>query len=365
MTGRRRRILLDLLPYSPSDGGFTTSIHALLEVATRLEEFEFGIVYHSDYRARFASYPFRHHVVNFPRKMKFFAPLAIIPPLVRWHGYHAVHSDISAAVTTTVPTSMRVHDLFYLISGESRNRPWLHEVVETLYRRIYVQSIRTAGIAAAISECTRRDIVRHAGRSATNYLLPHAVALPASTPVARDWPDKERSARLLFVGSIVPRKNLRTLLAALRQVRRAWTLDIVGNVWWGATGLGDELRDPRITVRGFVPDGELARHYATADLLINPSLYEGFGLPVAEAVAAGCPAFAASGSAFDEFVPALARFDPHDPPALARLIDALSPDAHRALLAAEFAALQRFSRAGQIAAYRAVFRRLVADVPEL
>lgn len=360
------RILLDLLPYSPTDGGFTTSIHALLEVARELEEFEFGLVYHHDFHSRFAGLPFRQHPVCFPRKLKFFAPLAVIPPLVWTHGYRAVHGDISLVpYGTGVPTSMRVHDLYYLVSGDRRNGSLLHRAFEQAYRALYVRSIRRASIASAISECTRRDMARLAGRRGVIPLLPHAIAVPPAPPVPRSWPAPGEAVRLLFIGSIVPRKNLRVLLDAMPLLERPWTLDVVGNVWWGAGELERHAGDKRITVHGFAPEAEMVRLLRRAHLLVTPSLYEGFGLPAAEAVSGGCLALAARGSAFDEFVPAAARFDPRSPSELADLVNRMNAEKYGALLAEAFSAIRRFSRENQVQAYRALFRTLVdpAGVP--
>jgi glycosyltransferase involved in cell wall biosynthesis len=357
----RPRILLDLLPYSPSDGGFTTSIHALLRVAAELPEFDFGLAYHRDFQGRFGTLPFRQHPVRFPRKLKFFAPLAIVPALVRRHGYQAVHGDISVATSGAgVPTSMRVHDLYYLVSGEKRQDRLIQGLFEQAYRDVYVRGIRRASIAAAVSECTRRDMVRLVHRRGNIPLLPHAIDLPACPPTARAWPGPGVPVRLLFVGSIVPRKNLRVLLEALPLLRRPWTLDLVGNAWWGTPELAGQLRDPRIAVHGFVSDESLARHLAEAHLLINPSLYEGFGLPAAEAVRDGCLALTASGSAFDEFVPAGARFHPRAPQELADLINGMTAERYRGLFAEAFGNLGRYSRGHQREAYRALFRALVA-----
>ena len=357
----RARILLDLLPYSPSDGGFTTSIHALVDVAQELHEFEFGIIYHRDFQERFGDLPFHQHPVRFPRKLKFFAPLVLVPLLVRRHGYRAVHGDISLVpYGAGVPASMRVHDLYYLVSGDSREGALLHRIFEQAYRSLYVRSIRRASIAAAISECTRLDMARLAGRRGTIPLLPHAITQPPTAPAPRGWPREGELLRLLFIGSIVPRKNLRVLLEALPLLGRPWTLDVVGNIWWGARELDAHLGDDRITVHGFVPDTELALLLDKAHLLVNSSLYEGFGLPAAEAVSVGCLALAARGSAFDEFVPEGARFDPRSSAELAGLINRMDEAKYRTLFAEAFSAIRRYSRKNQVLAYRHLFHSLVA-----
>jgi glycosyltransferase involved in cell wall biosynthesis len=105
---------------------------------------------------------------------------------------------------------------------------------------------------------------------------------------------------VLAVGALEPRKNLATLVAAHRRLREAsgWTGDLVlagGDAW----RLGrDELAGARRL--GFVPDADLPALYTAAELLACPSLYEGFGLPVVEAMACGAPVVCADIPVFRE-----------------------------------------------------------------
>ncbi len=129
---------------------------------------------------------------------------------------------------------------------------------------------------------------------------------------------------ILFVGTIQPRKNVITLLRAFRRLerrRRDHRLVLVGRRGWGADvvfqfinehGLGDVVRHV-----GDVDTLELAGFYNAATVLAYPSLYEGFGLPVLEAMSCGCPVVSASSSSLPEiYGDAALAFDPRDADAL-------------------------------------------------
>jgi glycosyltransferase involved in cell wall biosynthesis len=129
---------------------------------------------------------------------------------------------------------------------------------------------------------------------------------------------------VLFVGTLEPRKNLRRLLDAVRRLpQRDVTLAIAGPVGWG-DALGDSAGDMRERVRllGFVAPEELAPLNRGAAVVCYPSLWEGYGLPVAEALAQGAPVVTSKGTATEELVAGGAGLavDPHDPDAIAAAI---------------------------------------------
>jgi glycosyltransferase involved in cell wall biosynthesis len=99
------------------------------------------------------------------------------------------------------------------------------------------------------------------------------------------------------------------------------------------TGSGHENHDlpPGVEVRGRVPTDELVRLYQTASALVFPSLYEGFGMPVVEAMAAGVPVAASANASLDEACgDAAERFDPLDVEAMAASINGVVGDPLRA-----------------------------------
>ena len=128
---------------------------------------------------------------------------------------------------------------------------------------------------------------------------------------------------VLHVGTLQPRKNIPVLLEAMAKLSRpGLPLVLVGGKGWlydqifarvAALGLQDQVH-----FAGYVPDESLPYWYNAATMLVFPSLYEGFGLPVVEAMACGTPVITANVSAMPEAAgDAALLFDPHDAAALA------------------------------------------------
>ena len=119
---------------------------------------------------------------------------------------------------------------------------------------------------------------------------------------------------VLSVGVLQPRKNVARLITAFRRIKRAnktWPhqLAIVGKPGWG-----DDLAqtDPDIRVTGYVDDEELPALYAGAEVFAYPSLYEGFGLPIIEAMAAGAPVLTSNRASMPEVAgDAAVKIDPY------------------------------------------------------
>jgi glycosyltransferase involved in cell wall biosynthesis len=120
---------------------------------------------------------------------------------------------------------------------------------------------------------------------------------------------------ILGLGTIEPRKNLARLVEAWRLLDGELGLVLAGGEGWGDR---PDLADPRIRRLGYVPDAELGRLYRGAGVLVYPSLFEGFGIPVIEAMACGTPVVASSDPSLDEACGGAAvRVDATDPAAIA------------------------------------------------
>jgi glycosyltransferase involved in cell wall biosynthesis len=206
-------------------------------------------------------------------------------------------------------------------------------------------SVRRARHVFAISERTKRDLVEV-------YGTPEAkITVTPLAPDAAFRPASEHDSFLLFVSAIEPRKQPLAAVDAANAVGRK--LVVVGPA--KDAELAAELRRRGADVRGYVPKEELVRLYQTAACLVFPSRYEGFGLPVVEAMACGTPVVAAPEPALQEVAGDAAIFS-----------DDLAEGVRRALAERErlsAAGLQRakaFSWSETARATAHVYRKLLA-----
>ena len=208
----------------------------------------------------------------------------------------------------TIPTVLTVHDLVFRRLPEhhkSLNRWYLNSTLPLYCRR--------ASHIITISECSRRDLVAAYGLPPEKITVIYEAAdprfriqLPGAVADVRaryGLPDRY----LLFVGTIEPRKNLGRLLAAFESIHAEGLSDglvIVGRRGWLYDDFFTRLeRSPArdaVIFPGYAPDEDLPAIYAGAQALVFPSLYEGFGLPVLEAMACGTPVAASSASSIPE-----------------------------------------------------------------
>ena len=170
-----------------------------------------------------------------------------------------------------------------------------------------------------------------------------AIAEPGTEPAARAA-GTGAPVQLLAIGAVSPRKGYAVLVEALRDLTDLdWHLTIVGSLDHApgaATALGDAIQaaclNQRITVSGAVDNSDLARLYDRADLFVSPSLFEGYGMVLAEAMARGLPLVASTGGAAAETVPDAAgvKVPPGDAAALRAALRRLITDgAARAVFA--------------------------------
>ncbi|NLF39443.1 glycosyltransferase family 4 protein, partial [bacterium] len=169
----------------------------------------------------------------------------------------------------------------------------------------------------------------------------------------------------LFVGSIEPRKNLDTLLKALDQKPAAWPLVVSGAKGWMNAPIQDRINaaGDRVIMLGYVADEDMPLLYGAAGLFVFPSHYEGFGLPVLEAMACGTPVITTNVSSLPEVAgdACLLVNDPADADELAAAIRLLSGDEaeRERRIARGFAQAARFSRSRINADLLAVYRHLL------
>src|SRR5438128_12051695 len=160
--------------------------------------------------------------------------------------------------------------------------------------------LRAAGLIA-ISESTKADTIRVLGLASERIEVIYpgvSDAFFGARPTARKKP------YILFVGTLEPRKNVDVLLDAYAglPMRAGYDLVVAGPVGWADTSTVRRLRSgiAGVDYLGYVPEQELPGLTAGATVFVYPSLYEGFGLPVAQAMAAGAPVITSNISSLPE-----------------------------------------------------------------
>src|SRR6266566_8923094 len=208
---------------------------------------------------------------------------------------------------SSVPLVVTVHDLAVLRHPEAFNR-W----TRSYSPRVVPGVLRAAQRVIAVSQFTRRELVELLGVPAEKIrVVPNAVG----DEFTREGP-AEAGDYVLAVGTLEPRKNLDRLVEAIGKTDRE--LRVVGARGWG----GVEVRGNGVRWLGEVDDTELARLYRGATCVAYPSLYEGFGIPVLEAMACGVPVVTARGTAMEEVADGAAVLvDARDPAEIAAGIE--------------------------------------------
>ena len=176
------------------------------------------------------------------------------------------------------------------------------------------RSVARATHVIAVSECTKADLVEAYGTPPEKISVIYAGVQPHFEPVhdAERLQAVRRRCRLgqepfiLTVGTLQPRKNHLRLVQAFARLESGHRLVISGGPGWDYEAVPAEVvrlgLEKRVVFPGFVADEDLPALYSAADLFVYPSLYEGFGLPVLEAMACGTPVVAADDSALPEVV---------------------------------------------------------------
>jgi glycosyltransferase involved in cell wall biosynthesis len=219
--------------------------------------------------------------------------------------------DFIAPVRRPCPAVVTIHDLAFLHYPEI-----LEDTARAYYSQVKSNATHADAIIA-VSEVTRQDIAQFLDIPIEEVAVIHEAAAPlygpielregearvlGSTPVAAD-------TFMLFVSTLEPRKNLPTLLQALRicldrRPDRSYRLVVAGSRGWRDEIIFQAARDLRlgdsVLFVGPVGQYDLRWLYNACRLYINPSLYEGFGLPLLEAMACGAPCLAAATSSLPE-----------------------------------------------------------------
>jgi glycosyltransferase involved in cell wall biosynthesis len=248
--------------------------------------------------------------------------------------YHATNFFLPPARSAV--RVLTIHDLAFLVEPS-----WGSPKIVGPYSRNMRKFANDADMVLACSEATRRDVIRLLNVPEERVMVTLEAAMddmPAIGP--EEGREIIRAAHglsrpyLLFVGTLEPRKNIGNLVRAYARAARSVTQDLVlvGAQGWmtenameiaAQEGVGDRVFNiPYISNRE-----ELAAWYSGADAFLFPSHYEGFGLPILEAMKCGCPVLTSNVSSMPEVAGDAAVYvDPRDVDDMARKIEQIAAD---------------------------------------
>jgi glycosyltransferase involved in cell wall biosynthesis len=233
-----------------------------------------------------------------------------MPSMARSSGADLIFSpDGFCSLSTRIPQVLAIHDLAFHHFPQG---------ISSFYRSYYTyftpRFIRKARHIVTVSEFSKADILRHYPFAAGKISVVHNAADELFKPM--DWKEREEfkaelsngAEYFLYAGAIHPRKNVVNLLKGFSWFKKRhksnMKMVLAGRLAWGSdefTGLLKtyKYRDDVIHT-GYVSDERMAKLMASSYALVYPSYWEGFGLPVVEAMQAGVPVLTSSNSAMPE-----------------------------------------------------------------
>ena len=233
--------------------------------------------------------------------------------------FHGLSGELPMGIRKSgIKSVVTIHDLIFL-----RHSEFYHWIDTKIYAWKFRQTIREADRIIAISECTKRDILRYAPDVDPRRISVIYQSCAPKFSCAPAVPSGERY--ILSVGSIEARKNILLAVKALPYLPEEVKLVIVGR----HTPYTDKVKayaekerlSHRIKIMHGVSDEALPKLYAEAEAFVYPSRYEGFGIPIIEAISCGLPVVACKGSCLEEAGgPDALYVDPDDAQAMAQAI---------------------------------------------
>jgi glycosyltransferase involved in cell wall biosynthesis len=251
------------------------------------------------------------------------------------------HVDLFHATDHLLPRFSGVKSVFTLHDLVFCFYPETHKLLNRWFLTLMMpRFLKAADAVIAVSEHTKKDAIHMYGVHENKIKVIHEGVnagfrrRPADAVAAVRHRYSLPDRFILSVGTIEPRKNFTSLVEAYHALKNLGTdcrLVIVGKRGWLYEGFFRRLRElgleDEVIFPGFVPDDDLPPLYSAADLFVFPSLYEGFGLPVLEAMACGTPVVTSNASSLPEVVgDAALLVDPNDVQALIRAMSAVLDD---------------------------------------
>jgi glycosyltransferase involved in cell wall biosynthesis len=232
------------------------------------------------------------------------------------------------SLTTRIPQVLLIHDLAFL------HYPQFISGAQRMYYRVFTKNfLRKAEKIITVSEFTRTDIINHYKTAEQKICVVYGAAKDSFAPLS--WFEREQVKEgyadgreyFLFTGGVHPRKNLLNLLKAFSLFKK-WQqsnmkLLVAGRLAWQYEDVLDKLKTYKyrddVVMLGYISDEQLAKITASAYALVYPSFFEGFGLPILEAMQCEVPVITSHTSSMPEIGGSAALYaDPSDPETIAK-----------------------------------------------
>jgi len=366
------RIGIEGLPLFYHRTGTATYTHELVQNLRRLPTGDTVMLFGRNQRMAGSSY----HDISYPERFanyfykKYRLPRELLDR--RIDIYHSPRDmGLPKPSLLPCPTVMTLHDIILIKMASDYYKPSRAR----LYERRLLQRVQQVDHVITASEFSRRDTLDWSGIDPDKVSVVHNGVSRQFHPVS----DEEELARvssryglpdrfILSVGATEPRKNTRVSIDAfhlLRQGRSDIRLVITGGDYCGlnpsSAFAGQNLQD--VHFAGYIADADMAAVYSLAEVLLFPSLYEGFGLPPLEAMACGTPVIASNLTSIPEVVGDAAMLvDPRNAGEIAAALEIIlsSQETRSGLIEKGIARAARFSWARCAEQTRAIYEKVAA-----
>ena len=283
--------------------------------------------------------------------------------------FHGLSGELPIGIRKSgIRTVVTIHDLIFL-----RHPEFYSWIDGKIYAWKFRHTLKEADHIIAISKCTKRDILEFGNVDASRVSVVYQSCAPRFTkPIS---PVEQEQVRMLYglhkrfilhVGTIEQRKNILLAVKALPDLPTDLSLVIIGRHTSYTNEVLEYVNTHNLSRRVFilhdVPDEHLPALYAQAEAFVYPSVYEGFGIPIIEAISSGLPVVACTGSCLEEAGGPDSLYVPtDDPEALAAAVRQVLKDApgreERIARSREY--IRRFEGNGVASQVLNIYRRLI------